>query len=74
VAPLLFERRHITPRRRSNSDVAAFRAKVRAMVYGAPRFMLPLMHHFVQQCVHGFAPPMTRNVSARHDNLGRRMP
>ncbi len=41
------------------------------MIYAAACFVLPLMHHLVEQCVDGLVPPMTADVAAADYDLGR---
>ena len=41
------------------------------MIDGGTGFMLPLMHHFVQHGVHGFAPSVLHDMFAGHDDFRR---
>ena len=65
-----FERGDIAAGGRSNLHLTRLAAKLWTMIDRPARFVLPLMHHFVQQRVHRLAPSVLGNVRARHHDLG----
>ena len=63
------ERRDGSTRRRRHANVARFRPEQSAVIDRVTGFVLPLMHHLVQQRVEDFGPTVSAEVPSVDGNL-----
>ena len=61
--------RNHASRRRLNTNCAAFGSEPSPVINRSPRFILPLMHHFVKQRVNRFRPSIPPHMPAREHDL-----
>ena len=66
------EREHVAARSRSDSYLAALAPELGTVIDGGAGFVLPLVHHLVQQRMQRFTPTMPHDVRSRQRDLGWR--